>query len=143
MYNEQRIISLLESIEETNRKQLSYARMQFILSVISIVCCVALLAAGLTFLPQIISIISDVETVVSNLEAVTTTLTKSDYITVLNNINALITNIDNFVTTSQSGIEEALSKINSIDFDTLNQAIKDLADVIEPLVTFIKGLPFV
>ena len=143
MYNEQRIISLLESIEETNRKQLSYARMQFILSVISIVCCVALLAAGLTFLPQIISIISDVETVVSNLEAVTTTLTKSDYITVLNNINMLITNIDNFVTTSQSGIEEALSKINSIDFDTLNQAIKDLADVIEPLVTFIKGLPFV
>ena len=142
MYNEQRIITLLEGIEKSNRKHLAYARMQFILTVISVLCCAVLLAAGLTFLPTITAIVSDVETVVSNLESVTSTLSESDLITVLNNINNLVINIDDFVTTSQNGIEEAILKINSIDFDSLNQAIKDLADVVEPLVTFIKSLPF-
>jgi len=33
-------------------------------------------------------------------------------------------------------VELAVDKINAIDIDTLNQAIKDFSDVVEPLAKF-------
>ena len=33
-------------------------------------------------------------------------------------------------------VSEAMEKINAIDFDALNRAINDLADIVEPLARF-------
>ena len=57
-------------------------------------------------------------------------------------LSQMVENINGLVTTSQSGVEEALSKINDIDFSTLNQAVKDLSDVVNPLADFVKKLSF-
>ena len=45
-------------------------------------------------------------------------------------------NLDRLVSSSEKGVQEALEQINSVDIDTLNQAISDLSDVISPLAKF-------
>ncbi|MBE7005137.1 MAG: hypothetical protein E7425_12845 [Ruminococcaceae bacterium] len=46
--------------------------------------------------------------------------------TAANNANQLV--VDN-----SDAVSEAMAKINAVDFDALNRAINDLADVVEPL----------
>ena len=41
--------------------------------------------------------------------------------------------MDSLVTTGQQSLEATMDKLNSVDFETLNQAIKDLAAVTESL----------
>lgn len=43
-----------------------------------------------------------------------------------NNANQLV--VDN-----SDAVSEAMTKINSVDFEALNKAIRDLADIVEPL----------
>lgn len=142
MDQEQKLISLLESIEKSNRKQATFARLQMVLSLMSVLCCVALLIAGLTFLPKIQAIVTEAETIVTNMEALTTELAKTEFTDVVNNINSLVSNVDDLVTTSQQGVEDTMTKINAIDFDALNQAIQDLSNVIEPLAKVVKRFSF-
>ena len=87
----------------------------------------------LAFIPQVESLISQAEILLSDLDVVTKQLSKLDLSQMVENINAL-------VTTSQSGVEEALGKINEIDFETLNQAVEDLSKVVKPLADFAKKL---
>ena len=54
----------------------------------------------------------------------------------------MVENINGLVTTSQTGVEEALKKINDIDFTALNQAITDLSDVVKPMADLVKRLSF-
>ena len=58
------------------------------------------------------------------------------------NIDALVSNVDDLVNTSQTGVEQAIQKINAVNFDTLNEAIKDLSDVIEPIAKFFNSFKF-
>ena len=139
---EQKLLNLLESIEKSNHKQVLFSRLQMILSAVSVLCCVVLLVAGLTFLPKIQAIVTEAETVVLNMEALTEELAKTEFTDVVNNINSLVGNVDELVETSQSGVEETLTKINAIDFDALNGAIEDLSNVIEPLANFVKRFSF-
>ena len=142
MDQEQKLLSLLESIEKATRKQTAFARLQMILSVISVICCAALLVAGLTFLPKVQSIVSEAETVVYNMEALTDELAKTEFTDVVDNINSLVSNVDDLVETSQAGVEQTMTKINAIDFDALNNAIDDLSKVIEPLANVVKRFSF-
>lgn len=124
---------ILERLEANSRKQLLHARLQTVISVICVLFCGILLMNLLQFLPQLESLISQAEILLGDLELVTKELSKLDLSLMVENINAL-------VTTSQSGVEEALEKINDIDFDTLNQAVKDLSNVVKPLADFAKKI---
>ena len=46
---------------------------------------------------------------------------------------ALVDHVDKLAINSEEGIQKALEQINSIDIDSLNQAIQDLSDVVSPL----------
>lgn len=139
MENDQKMMELLERMEKANRKQVTYARLQFIFSAVAALCCIILLLAGLKVLPQLQEAVSQAETVLSNLEDVTTELAQSDLTGMVANMDALVANVDDLVGTSQTGVEQTMKKINAIDFDALNQAIKDLSDVIEPIAKFFKN----
>ena len=65
-------------------------------------------------------------TVMTNLETVTQDLASADLSSMVEGVNTLAVN-------SQSAIAEAMKKLDLIDIDTLNKAIEDLADVVEPL----------
>ena len=137
MENE-RLLKLLEQMENSNRKQVLYARLQFIFTALSSLCCIVLLICGLKVLPQLQSAAIQAETVLTNLETVTTELAESDLIGMVENIDSLVGNVDGLVSTSQTGVEQAIEKINAINFDALNEAIEDLSAVIEPIAKFFK-----
>ena len=136
MEQDQKLLELLQRMEKTNRKQVAYARLQFAFSLIAAVCCVALLLVGIKILPQLQEATTQAEVVLANLETVTTELARADLSGMVENIDALVTNVDGLVGTSQAGVEETMKKINGIDFDALNDAIKDLSNVIEPIAKF-------
>ena len=51
----------------------------------------------------------------------------------LDGMDTLTENANKMVTDNTDAVAEALAKLGGIDFETLNQAIRDLADVVEPL----------
>ena len=117
---------LMKKMEENSRKQLNYARIQCIFSVVAAGCCVALLIMVMQMIPTVQDFVGQAEVILADLETATHNLSKIDLTGTVENVNALLT-------TTQSGVEEAMTKINAIDFETLNSAIQDLADVIKPL----------
>ena len=120
---------LLNRLDESNRQQAKYAKWQCILSVASALCCVGLFVLVWQLMPQVQALTTQMETVLANLEVVTEQLAGMD-------LGEMVRNVDDLVVTSQAGVEETMAKLNAIDFDTLNKAIHNLADVVEPLAKF-------
>lgn len=142
MENNQKLMNLLERMEESNRKQVVYARLQFVFTAITAVCCALLLLNGMKILPQLQKAAIQAESVLSNLETVTSELAQADLIGMVENVDALVTNVDGLVCTSQTAVEQTMTKINAVDFEALNQAIEDLSDVIDPIAKFFNTFKF-
>ena len=136
---DQNFQELIIRMESNSRKQLTYARLQCVFSVVAAICCIALLVVGVMVLPKVQNVAQQAEVVLSNLESVTSELAEVDFTGMIGHIDDLVTNVDGLVSSSQQGVENALLKINQIDFDRLNKAIKDLSDVIEPIADFFNG----
>lgn len=136
METDMKLVELLERMEQTNKKQVFYARLQFLFTVVAALCCVVLLLSGMSVLPKLQETAVQAEAVLTNLETVTTELANVDLNSMVQNVDALVTDVDGLVGTSQVGVEQALVKLNAIDFDALNEAIKDLSDVIDPIARF-------
>ena len=135
MENHAHLQKILERMEENSRKQLIYSRIQCIFSVISAVCCVTLVATLLRFIPQLEDLAAQADLLMGDLQSVTAELKKLD-------LTNMIAGINDLVSTSQTGVEEALGTFKEINFDTLNKAIEDLADVVEPMADFVKRFSF-
>lgn len=138
MEDNKEMMELLKKIEESNRRQLLYTRIQCIAAVAAVACFAAVYFLIKDFLPQISAIITQIpgvvaqmEVVLANLEIVTTELTTVDFAGMIEGVNAL-------VATGQTGLEETVSRLNSIDFEALNKAIDTLTKVIDPLAKFFK-----
>ena len=129
MEEKQELQELLKRLDESNRQQAKYARWQCILSVAAAVCCVGLFVLVWQLMPQVQALTSQMETVLTNLEIVTEQLAGMD-------LGEMVRNVDELVVTSQAGVEETMSKLNSIDFAELNRAIGNLSDVVEPMSKF-------
>ena len=127
---------LMMKLEANSRKQTTFAAIQCVFSIIAAVCCVALLVAGLTILPKMQEAAQQAEVVLDNLEAVTSELAAVDLTGMVEQMSQLVGNVDGLVDVSQQGVKDTLQKIDSIDLDALNKAIKDLSDVIEPIANF-------
>ena len=75
---------------------------------------------------QVKSMTQQAETVMGNLETVTQDLADSD-------LGAMVDHVNSLVSDSQTAITEAMKKLDTVDIVTLNKAIQDLADIVEPL----------
>ena len=135
MNQQNELQSILERLEKYSRKQLLHARLQTVFSIVCALFCGILLLKLLQFIPQLESLVAQAEVLLRDLNAVTKELAKLD-------LSLMVENINDLVTTSQSDVEDALTKINDIDFSALNQAVKDLSDVVKPLADLIKRLSF-
>lgn len=135
MNQQNELQSILERMEKYSRKQLLHARLQTVFSIVCALFCGILLLKLLQFIPQLESLVAQAEVLLRDLDSVTKELAKLD-------LSLMVENINDLVTTSQSGVEDALTKINDIDFSALNQAVKDLSDVVKPLADLIKRLSF-
>ena len=135
----------LTALEEYSRQQLKYTRLQCLFSLISLVCCVIVVVLVFTALPRVEAMVTQAEDILGSLEVTTRELAGMDVTSLaqqmqspLTNVDSLVANVDTLVSTSQDGVADTLEKINDIDFDALNKAIKDLSTVIEPLAKFFK-----
>lgn len=126
MEQNQQVLDLLNKMETNSRKQLVYSRIQCAFCLIAAACCAVLLLTVLKLVPQLQALTEQADIVMTNLETVTEELTKLD-------LEAMVENIDSLVGTSQGAVSSAIEKLEQIDIDTLNEAISDLSDVIEPL----------
>ena len=127
---------LMMKLEANSRKQTAFAAIQCVFSIIAAVCCIALLIFGLSVLPKMQAAAQQAEVVLDNLEAVTSELAAVDLTGMVGQMSELVGNVDGLVDVSQQGVEDTLQKIENIDLDALNKAIKDLSDVIEPIANF-------
>lgn len=135
---EKDIREILERLDKSNRQQVRYARLQSVLAILAALCFIALVFVVGSVVPQLMDFASEAENllgqaelVLTNLEEVTSELTEVEF-------TQMVNNVDELVISSQQGLEEALEKVNSIDIETLNEAIDGLAKVVEPLTKFFK-----
>lgn len=140
MEENKEVLHLLKQIEKANRRQTLCCIVLCIFALISALSCIVAFTAVYQILPPILEIvpqiskvlpeitglITQMQTVLSNLETTTSQLAQLD-------VSRMVTDVSELVATGQQGLEQTLAKLNSIDFDTLNKAIKDLAAVVEPL----------
>jgi predicted PurR-regulated permease PerM len=129
---------ILERLDKSNRQQVRYARLQSILAVLAALCFIGLVVVVGSIVPELMdfaseaeSLLGQAEVVLTNLEDVTNELAQVEFTKMIDDVNGL-------VTSSQQGLEGTLEKVNSIDIETLNEAIDGLAKVVEPLAKFFK-----
>lgn len=129
MEEKQELRALMARLEESSAKQARYGKWQCVLTGAAALFCGAALAVICMLTPKVADLADRMESVMSNLESITAELDEAD-------LKGMVENVDALAVASQDGIGQAVDKLNAIDFDTLNRAIANLADVVEPLARF-------
>ena len=124
---------ILEKIEKQSRRQLLFTKILCLLCVIMLICTLVLTLSITGAVKEILTIAQPLQrmadqagTVMANLDTVAQDLADAD-------LGSMVESVNTLAADSQSVITEAMEKLDTIDIDTLNQAIQDLADVVEPL----------
>lgn len=124
----------VRKLEEAEEKRMFYAKCQLYLSAVAAASCFLLFcvvtAACLSVLPRVHSSLDTIETVAADLQVVSDQLSRAD-------LETLVEHVDQMAVTSEEGIREALLKIQAINIEELNQAIKGLSDVVSPLAKLV------
>ena len=140
MEENKEVLQLLKQIEKANRRQTLCCIALCIFALIAALCCIVTFVAIYQILPQITQIVpqvtavipkitevvSQMQTVLTNLEKTTSQMAQMD-------LSIMVSDVNDLVVTGQQSLEQTMAKLDSIDFATLNKAIKDLAAVVEPL----------
>lgn len=130
----------LAKLEKSSRQQALFTKILCVLCAAVLICSVVTTAAVASTakrltevvmpLQEVASQVHDMagqaETILDNMETVTQELADADLGSMVENVNVLAAE-------SQSVVSEAMEKLDTIDIDTLNKAIQDLSDVVEPL----------
>lgn len=126
---------LLQRIAEQTKKQVFYARISAICEGILTM---AVVIALLMLVPSLLKTIHQVNGVAA--EAEETLAQAQDALAGVDEMTDAVTsmseNMDTFVTENAVSIEQVMKKLEAIDFEGLNGAIKDLGDVVEPMAKF-------
>ena len=140
MEENKEVLELLKQIEKSNRRQTLCCIALCIFAMIAALCCIVTFVAIYRILPQITQIVPQVTAVIpkiteviSQMQVVLTNLEKTTSQMAQMDLSSMVTDVSELVNTCQQGLEQTMGKLNSIDFATLNKAIKDLAAVVEPL----------
>lgn len=120
------MLELLQKIEKTNRQQVRTTRLLCILALAAALVCIAVFVLIFAYLPRVDAVVTQMQTVLTNLEATTEELASLD-------LSQMMDGIDALVSSGQESLQQTMDKLNTLDFTTMNKAIKDLADVVEPL----------
>ncbi len=138
------VAKLLQDIRDDNEKQMRYVRTQlrftqfFTVFLVMIIVCMSI--GIISYVPTINKLIHDSNGVIeqtntlmqqasgvlANLDTVTEELAKTD-------ITGMMEDVDSLVVSSEENMATAIGKIEAIDIESLNKAIKDLQSVVSPL----------
>lgn len=124
------MLELLRKIEKSNRTKTVTNVLVCVFMLAAAVSCIAICLMIRQLMPQVNGLLGQLETVLSDLEQTTRQLAAVD-------LEAMVANVDSLAVYAQDSLQQTMDKLNTIDFETLNQAIGDLAKVIEPLANFV------
>ena len=125
-----------ESLKQTAllEKQINSSKKQnLIVSALMLVVAIALIMLTV----QLGGILEEANAAISEITSLTqelqTILENTQLTELLNNANALIEDSGDALTQALQSVDEALGTVGQIDIETLNAAIEDLKNVVEPL----------
>lgn len=125
----------LAKLTQNSEKQLFYARVRTLISVIT---ALALLCALVVVVPAVLRTVARADAVIAQASG---TITLADEaIQGITEMSGAITemgqNMDDFITENAEAVSSIMKEIEEVDFEGLNKAIKDLGDVVEPFANF-------
>ncbi|MDD5864083.1 MAG: hypothetical protein PUD80_05570 [Firmicutes bacterium] len=126
MEENKEILALLQKLDQSNRRKVRIGRILCALALVAVLCCAATFGIVYSLVPQANAVLTQAQSVLGNLETTTQQLATVD-------LEGMVSNVDKLVLSGQQSLDESMEKLNAVDFETLNQAIEDLSDVIEPL----------
>ncbi len=130
---------MLSEILRCQKKRLWYMRITCIVVVIFL----AILTATLfRIVPRVSELMDQMQTELKKIDR----LIDEDITEGISNINELVEetdkmmeNVNGVLDENTDAVTDTVKKLNEIDFDSLNEAIKSLNDVVKPLSDFFKG----
>lgn len=128
-------VELLRKIADHSRKQLMYARITtvitFLMTAVIVVCMVVLVPPVIGTVNQANEVMAQASVTIELADQAIESVTQmSESITNMSN------NMDILISDNAETVSQAMKKMESIDFEGLNKAIKDLGDVVEPFAKF-------
>ena len=136
MEQNERTLELLEKIEKTNRRQLLFTQIFCGIALVAVLFCVIALVKVNQLLPQVQDITAQMQGVLGNMEQAAGQLAALDIRGIAENVETLVGNVDMLAVSAQDSLKQTMTKLDTIDFETLNKAIEDLSAVIQPLADF-------
>ena len=130
MDQNQEMLELLRRIEKSNRQKVITNVLVCLFMLAAAVSCIAICVMLGQLIPQVNQTIGQMQTALNSLEETSNHLRGLNLDTMVSNVNALSVY-------AQQSLQQTMDKLNTIDFETLNKAISDLAQVIEPLANFV------
>ena len=126
-------LELLRKIEKNSRMQTYSGYSRTALVLVCAVCMVVLTCAVMKLMPQINFILGQAQSTVNQVGTVLDYLEQTSAQLAQVDMQGMVANVDSLVTTGQQSLQATMDKLNSVDFEALNQAIQDLAEVTESL----------
>ena len=131
-------LELLRKIERSSRMQTYSGYVRTGLMLVCAVCMAVLVVMVFRLMPQINEILAQAQHAFNQVGTVLDYLEQTSYQLSQVDLQGMVSNVDGLVTTGQQSLEASMEKLNGVDFEALNNAIKDLAAVIEPLAKMTK-----
>ena len=131
-------LELLRKIERSSRIQIYSGYVRTGLMLVCAVCMAALVVMVFRLMPQINEILAQAQHAFNQVGTVLDYLEQTSYQLSQVDLQGMVSNVDGLVTTGQQSLEASMEKLNGVDFEALNKAIKDVAAVIEPLAKMTK-----
>lgn len=130
MDQNQEMLELLRRIEKSNRQKAVTNVLVCLFMLAAAVSCIAICMMLGQLIPRINQIIGQMQGVLAGLQQTGDQLAQMD-------LETMASNVDSLAVYAQQSLQQTMEKLNTIDFETLNRAIADLAQVIEPLAKFV------
>ena len=131
-------LELLRKIERSSRIQIYSGYVRTGLMLVCAVCMAVLVVMVFRLMPQINEILAQAQHAFNQVGTVLDYLEQTSYQLSQVDLQGMVSNVDGLVTTGQQSLEASMEKLNGVDFEALNKAIKDLTAVIEPLAKMTK-----
>ena len=132
------ILELLQRIEKSNRQQAKLTRLVCIFALIAAIFCGCTFGLIFAILPEVTEIIPQINTIATQMQSVLSDLEQATRQLSVLDFTGMVENVETLVTTAQESLEQTMGKLNSLDFNTLNTAIEDLSNVVEPMSKLMK-----
>ena len=126
-------LELLRKIERSSRMQTYSGYVRTGLMLVCAVCMAVLVVMVFRLMPQINEILAQAQHAFNQVGTVLDYLEQTSYQLSQVDLQGMVSNVDGLVTTGQQSLEASMEKLNGVDFEALNKAIKDLSAVTQSL----------